>query len=157
VELYHSRGVAIAPLPVSTLAATRQRHSDLVGVVAFHSPQANGYLALSMPEAAYGLFTPPIVDTHAARDMTRELANQLVGRIKNRLLQFQVTLRIGVPSVMGVRAFESQRPSTGKESVYCFRTLRGHVIVTVDATIDESAFNYSSAQTIAKEGDFIPF
>jgi hypothetical protein len=156
VELFHSRGVAIAPLPVTTFAATRQRHSSLVGFVTFQAPEAYGYLALSMPEQVYELFVPHIVDSQA-RDTTRELVNQLVGRIKNRLLQFQVVLRIGLPSATGARTFESQHPTTGNEAVYCFRTLRGHVVVSIDATVDESAFNYSSAHAVAKEGDFIAF
>jgi hypothetical protein len=42
-------------------------------------------------------------------------------------------------------------------NVYEFRTLRGDVIVVVDALIDYSALAYAGALELANEGDIILF
>ncbi len=92
-----------------------------------------------------------------ARDLLRELTNQLSGRIKNRLLNFALMLTIGVPSVLSGQALERQRPRRDTEVVYLFRTLRGEIVVTIDLVIDPDALNYSGSSRVAKEGDFIAF
>lgn len=92
-----------------------------------------------------------------ARDLLRELTNQLSGRIKNRLLNFALMLTIGVPSVLSGQALERQRPRRDTEVVYLFRTLRGEIVVTIDLVIDPDALNYSGSNRVAKEGDFIAF
>ncbi|HXK19707.1 MAG TPA: hypothetical protein VNG33_17975 [Polyangiaceae bacterium] len=106
----------------------------------------------------FSLFTPPVpASALGARDLMRELTNQLAGRVKNRLLNFTLMLNIGVPTVLSGPALERQRPRRDTEVVYLFRTLRGEIVVTLDLTIDPSALNYSNTNRVAKEGDFIAF
>jgi hypothetical protein len=88
--------------------------------------------------------------------LLRELTNQLLGRIKNRLLQFQVTLRTSLPSVVRKRTLDRQFASS-PFAAYVFRTLRGEIVMTVHGMIDEAALNYATRVPIAKEGDFIEF
>ena len=95
--------------------------------------------------------------TLGARDLLRELTNQLAGRVKNRLLNFALMLSIGVPSVLSGQALERQRPRRDTEVVYLFRTLRGEIVVTLDIHIDPGALDYSGTSRVAKEGDFIAF
>ena len=122
------------------------------------SPKANGSLSLSWADPVFSLFTPPIpAASMGARDLLRELTNQLSGRIKNRLLNFALMLTIGVPSVLSGQALERQRPRRDTEVVYLFRTLRGEIVVTLDLIIDPDALNYSGTSRVAKEGEFIPF
>jgi hypothetical protein len=156
VELFHSQGVAVAPLG-NRVEGEPMPPRDLVGVVVFSGPKATGTLTLSLQEPIYALFAPPVVGNHAIHDALRELTNQLIGRIKNRLLQFQVVLRIGIPSTMSEAALLRQRAPTTAPFVYLFRTLRGTVVVTFDSTLDLGTLNYSSAVRVANEGEFIPF
>lgn len=86
----------------------------------------------------------------------RELTNQLAGRVKNRLLNFALTLSIGIPTVRSSEALEQQRPRRETDVLYRFRTLRGEVVVILDLTI-EGALSYSGSSRVAKEGDFIAF
>jgi hypothetical protein len=130
----------------------------LAGVVSLTAPKASGSLSLSWSDPVFSLFTPPMPPTAlGARDLMRELTNQLSGRIKNRLLNFALMLTIGVPTVLSGQALERQRPRRESEVVYLFRTLRGEIVVTLDLLIDPDALNYSGTNRVAKEGDFIAF
>lgn len=127
-------------------------------MVSLSSPKANGSLTLSWADPVFSLFTPPVASTSlGARDLMRELTNQLAGRVKNRLLNFTLMLTIGVPTVLSGQALERQRPRRETEVVYMFRTLRGEIVVTMDLSIDGDALNYSNTNRVAKEGDFIAF
>lgn len=156
VELFQSLGIAVAPLTVTRRAVEPQHPNDLVGVVGFSGPQAAGRITLSLNDAVYELFPTPVMGSHAMRDAVRELTNQLIGRIKNRLMQFQVMLRIGLPSAMSAQAMVQQRPGNAVVMTYQFRTLRGEVQVTFEGTLGDAVLNYSNAVRVPKEGEFIP-
>jgi len=65
VELFHSLGVAVAPLPPSRSEAVAREHFDVVGIVPFATTKGNGSLMASMDHAVYGLLTPPVAGLHA--------------------------------------------------------------------------------------------
>jgi CheY-specific phosphatase CheX len=158
VELFQSRGIAVAPLPSSVGNPHQPTYFSIAGVVALSAPKATGSISLSWADPVFSLFSPPMPSsTLGARDLLRELTNQLAGRFKNRLLNFALMLSIGVPSVLSGQALERQRPRRDAEVVYLFRTLRGEVVVTLDLQIDPDALNYSGTSRVAKEGDFIAF
>jgi hypothetical protein len=158
VELFQSRGIAVAPLPLSAVSPSQVSYFTLAGVVVLSSTKASGSLSLSWADPVYSLFTPPIAASSlGARDLLRELTNQLSGRVKNRLLNFTLLLSIGVPTVLSGQALERQRQKPQTETVYLFRTLRGAIVVTLDLSIDGDALSYSGANRVAKEGDFIAF
>ena len=158
VELFQSRGIAVAPLPSSVGNPHQPTYFSLAGVVALSAPKASGSISLSWADPVFSLFTPPMASsTLGARDLLRELTNQLAGRVKNRLLNFALMLSIGVPSVLSGQALERQRPRRDTEVVYLFRTLRGEIVVTLDIQIDPDALDYSGTSRVAKEGDFIAF
>src|SRR5215203_6177598 len=135
VELFHALGVAIAPQPRSRSGAVVREHSDLVGTVPFGTTKGNGSLMVSLHPAVYALLTPPVAGGHAMHDALREITNQLIGRIKNRLMHFQVTLRVGLPSTLRKQLIAQKQPAVGQVEWYVFRTLRGEVIITIAGTI----------------------
>jgi hypothetical protein len=158
VELFQSRGIAVAPISAAAGNPHQPIYFTLAGVVAVNAPKTSGSLTLSWADEVFSLFSPPVaVTAMAARDLLRELTNQLSGRIKNRLLNFKLLLTIGVPSVLSGQALERQRPRRVSEVVYLFRTLRGEMVVTFDLDIDPSTLNFSDTQKVAKEGEFIAF
>jgi hypothetical protein len=158
VELFQSRGIAVAPLPASAAHPRQVSYFSLAGLVALSSAKASGSLSLSWSDPVFSLFTPPVpASSMGARDLLRELTNQLSGRIKNRLLNFSLMLTIGVPTVLSGQALERQRQRREHELVYVFRTLRGEILVTLDLAIDGDAIDYSGASKVAKEGEFIAF
>jgi hypothetical protein len=157
VELFHALGVAVAPVARSWTASAPREHFDLVGSSSFSDPKANGTLVLSMNDGVYALFSQPAETLNAKSDLLRELTNQLIGRIKNRLLQFQLILRTGLPTVVRKQMLEQQFGSATPFAAYVFRTIRGEIVMTVHGLIDESALNYAARMEIPREGAFIEF
>ena len=157
VELFHSLGVAVAPLPPSRSGGIVREHFDVVGVVLFSTKKGSGNLMASMDHAVYGLLAPPVVGPHALNDALREITNQLIGRIKNRLIQFQVSLRVGLPSATRKQLVTQNPPGTSQVERYVFRTLRGEIVITIAGTIHTESMSYSNHVRVAKEGDFILF
>jgi hypothetical protein len=157
VELFHALGVALAPVARSWTAAAPREHFDAVGSVTFSERKANGTLVLSLDDGVYALFPQPAVSRHAKQDLLRELTNQLIGRVKNRLLQFRLSLRTGLPTVVQKRMLEQQFGATPPFAGYVFRTLRGEIVMTVHGMIDESTLDYGARVEVPKEGDFIEF
>ncbi|MEO7037175.1 MAG: chemotaxis protein CheX [Polyangiaceae bacterium] len=158
VELFQSRGIAVAPLPSSVGNAHQGGYFALGGLVTLTSAKASGSLSLSWADAVFSLFAPQVpASSVGARDLVRELTNQLAGRVKNRLLNFALTLSIGIPTVRSGEDLEQQRPRRDTDVLYRFRTLRGDVVVILDLTIDGGALSYSGSGRVAKEGDFIAF
>jgi len=76
--------------------------------------------------------------------------------IKARLLQFQVTLQMGLPMKLDESALK-QLVTQGILATYRFRTLRGEIAITLSGKIDYSKLNYSNQTTFASEGDIIIF
>jgi hypothetical protein len=158
VELFQSRGIAVAPISATMGNPNQPTYFSAAGVVTLTAAKATGSLTLSWADPVFSLFSPPVAPTSmAARDLVRELTNQLSGRVKNRLLNFALLLTIGVPSVLSGPALERQRPRRASEVVYLFRTLRGELVVTLDLDVDPSSLDFSGTHKVAKEGDFIPF
>ena len=78
-------------------------------------------------------------------DWARELANQLVGRIKNRLLPFGVRLQIGMLTLLEMNLLRHQLQDTAGLRVYVGRTLRGLVLVSVRGLPADTALSYEGA------------
>jgi hypothetical protein len=97
----------------------------------------------------------PVVGSHAMHDWLRELTNQLMGRIKNRLLHYHVSLQVGLPETMKASLLERERARRQPPKVYTFRGLRGNVIVTLDATFHRLTLDYSGGVPLSNEGDLI--
>jgi hypothetical protein len=156
VGLFHSFGVAAAPLP-KVKSGARTALYEFTGAMAFEGGTSRGTLMLSMPEGAFSLLHGVSVESRRMPDVLRELTNQLMGRLKNRLTQFQLSLSSGLPIVLDNAAAERRRGRSGDVTTYPFRTLRGELHVIVDGTIDEAALVFSGSATVQREGDIILF
>lgn len=68
------------------------------GLLGFSGDRARGSIVLvASPAILAG--SSPLSDPH--RDWVGELANQLVGRLKNHLLRYDVEISLGTPTVLG--------------------------------------------------------
>jgi hypothetical protein len=155
VGLFHSLGVALAPMP-RKLQGTLGSTLDWAGLVDFEAPCMRGSLALSVPVEICKTLQFGAIQPHNTSDLLRELTNQLLGRIKNRLVHFGVTLRTGLPSIVD-RPTLVRRTATAGMTLYPFRALRGEIAVTLHGSIEESALVYSSTMETPNEGDIILF
>jgi hypothetical protein len=157
VDLFHSCGLAVAPLDRSRPRKVDLQHHELTGGVTFTGQGFSGVVSVVVPTEAFALIRQDTARPYSGRDWVREIANQLVGRIKSRLLQFNVTLSIGLPTIMNKDAVDRQRSRGPFLSIYGFRTLRGEIIITLSGEIDLDIFVYSGADNVPSEGDIILF
>ncbi|MGC4093430.1 MAG: hypothetical protein QM756_37150 [Polyangiaceae bacterium] len=161
VDLFHSHGIAVAPITQIARGENgleAPANGDLLGSITFSGRGCTGTLIVSMPEAVFALLKQEPGRPFAGRDWIREAANQLLGRIKNRLMQFQVSISSGLPSTPGRDAIERLRGRSSLFLGYGFRTLRGRICVALGGEIDHSMFVYTGARVnLPNEGDIILF
>lgn len=71
---------------------------QLICTIGFSSPALSGSLLLAIPDPVL-VQTLPTPDANLA-DWIGELGNQLVGRLKNQLLNYEVTINLALPVVV---------------------------------------------------------
>jgi hypothetical protein len=155
VDLFHSLGIALAPVDRNDLLADRARPQELGAQLQFRGGAFSGVLTVSVPSGLYQQAGKQREQTDG-RDWIREVTNQIFGRLKRRLLQFQVELGTGLPANLTAEAFDRERKQPGFV-VYAFRTLRGEVVVTLSGQLAHSTLAYANAAQIPSEGDVILF
>jgi hypothetical protein len=157
VDLFHACSVAVAPLERSGASIKATGADRLLGTIEFNSPSMKGSVTLSVPGLLFAIAVAGGERKPSSSDWIRELTNQLVGRVKRRLAQFQVSLQAGLPSLPTQDRLRRLQSGSSSPNVYEFRALRGEIIVVLDATIDYSALRYSGTLKLPNEGDIILF
>jgi hypothetical protein len=158
VALFHAYGVAAAPLTPAVVRPEDFAPHYPLAAIGLKAPNIDATLILSVPQeicAQVRMGQQRLLD---GRELLRELVNQAAGRIKNRLIQYQVTVRCGLPSVAD-RDLDLDRvaPQRGPITLYRLRTIYGHVLVALKGTVDPSALVYSTTTVLNAEGDIIVF
>jgi hypothetical protein len=156
VDLFHSVGIAVAPI-----AASPRDHNDvashaLMSMIQFSSPGMTGTLGLLIPQQVFALVKQDSKRPFTGGAWVQESVNQLLGRMKSRLMQFRITLQMGLPMAMNEKTLK-QIMSQGVFAAYHFRTLRGQVTVTLSGRIDFSQLDYAAQPIYASEGDIVIF
>lgn len=96
VALFKSYGVALEP--DGTPLSKSLKLVQLFGVIGFSSQALSGSLLLALPQALVERTLP--MPEASAGDWCGELANQLIGRLKNQLLKYQVAINLSLPVVI---------------------------------------------------------
>ena len=94
--LFESYGVKL-DLDGSSITKTLQS-VELISTIGFSSPLLSGSLLLALPNSVLKQ-TLPTQDANLA-DWCGELANQLCGRLKNQLLNYEVAINLALPVVV---------------------------------------------------------
>jgi hypothetical protein len=163
VDLLQSCGVAVAPQPRGRLNFAELTIPEFSSAIGFTLAQTGnvtpkpGKLTLSLPESLFGIMKSDTARRPPPFDWVRELTNQLAARIKHRLLPLGAAMNPLLPSMITREALEASRIRFATMRVYLGRTLRGDVLVTLDAAIDESRLNYTGPVDIGNAGDIIVF
>jgi hypothetical protein len=159
VDLFQAYGVAIAPMPRSGREATAKFPDISVGI-GFTREAATrkaGRLTLSLPTDVLGLMKAEGGTPLRQADWAREITNQLLGRVKNRLLQFSIKLQAGLPQALDPKLLQEQIQTSTSLLAYAGRTLRGNVVVTLEGMPAESELVYVGPGIVAQEGDTLFF
>lgn len=156
VELFQGFGIAIAPIPSFKILPDGLEQL-LSAAASFSSVALTGSLALFVPQGIHAAARYPAQRPIDPRDWTKELCNQLLGRIKNRLHGCDINLSTGLPSNLTGTLLERHRSPSPPEALFGFRALRGEVTVTLTGQIDYLRIRYTGRNCVAKEGDIILF
>jgi hypothetical protein len=158
VGLFHAYGVAVAPLTPVTLAVSQFHPYFPLASIAFTSRRMDAALVLSIPAEVAAEVKMAEGRRLDPRDLVRELVNQTMGRIKNRLSQYQVTLKCSLPTTAGREVgFERIAPNPGPLRVYQMRSIHGHILVALKGLVDPTSLTYSATTQLNDEGDIIFF
>jgi hypothetical protein len=109
---------------------------ELISSIGFSSPALSGSLLLAMPSSVLTR-TLPTPDANLA-DWSGELANQLLGRLKNQLLNYEVAINLALPVVVFGAGFSlpaKARPLTRR---FSFVSEWGRVFVRTEMELSPS-------------------
>jgi hypothetical protein len=152
VDLFRTYGLAVAPMPKRRASTGVGHPGDLVGSIRFAGSGATGTLSLVISPELVQQTRASELPTFQAVDWTRELVNQLMGRLKNRLLRYQVLVQAELASA----ALRAGKVVFEQGDLYPFRTLRGEISVVLASSLDSARFNYSMMD-LGSEGDLMLF
>ncbi len=156
VDLFHTAGIAVAPVVASRFDTEEITSRALMASISFGGTGISGTLGLLVPTGVFELVKQDPAHPFTGLAWVQDSVNQLLGRIKSRLLQFQVTIQMGLPMLLDDKALKHMT-AQGVLAAYRFRTLRGEISVTLAGKIDYSRLNYSNQTTFATEGDIVIF
>lgn len=134
-------------LPLARVKEGALKDAELLfcGVVGFTGEQMRGTLLLATSSEPLGR-TSPMRDA-SLREWIAELSNQLLGRVKNKLLSHGVTLHLSTPVVL--RGQQIAPLSRAELVPYLFACDGGYVCVWFDA---EVLAGIDLTQTVSTEG-----
>jgi hypothetical protein len=142
LELFHDYA-----LPLARVIEGQLKDAELLfcGVVGFTGEQLRGTLLLATSSEPLGR-TSPLRDS-SLREWIAELSNQLLGRIKNKLLAHGVTLHLSTPVVL--RGQQIAPLSRAELVPFVFACDGGYVCVWFDAEVTQGV---DLTQLVATEG-----
>jgi CheY-specific phosphatase CheX len=134
--------------------------SDLVlaATLGFAGPSLNGTLAVAVPQPLLGLLSPLKQPTQKLShgDWIAELANQLLGRVKNQLVAYGIDMRLGTPAVVEGR--DLRLHATGNALIeHRLRCREILVCVWLDMVVSEDLRITKTKDESADEGSVLLF
>ena len=134
-----------------------QAHYDMVAVIGFSGDGFGGSLGFAAEHAFVNAIFGES-DTFLSDSWLGEIANLLLGRLKNSLLAYGVEYRLAIPMVLhGLQL--RVRPEEGKLAQFQFKSEAGHACIWVDAnwSIDKELNVVDVAQHSKAEGEIMLF
>ena len=130
-------------------------------MLGFTGSQLRGSLAISTTREFLARTRPvPFQSDLEVRDWGAELVNQLVGRVKSRMVEYGVDLRLSTPvSIMGADLHVMFDDRGSSRDALWFSSPPGHVAVLVDVVVEPGVeFRRLPEHGLpVAEGDFVPF
>jgi CheY-specific phosphatase CheX len=127
-DLFEAYGVSLEAITPSNIPRAKIL---LCGVIGFTGPKIRGTCILASTEEP---ISDSIPVTGSLRDWIAELSNQLVGRIKNKLLGYGAEVYVTSPAV--VRGEHLAAPSMCSIEPLSFKSQQGSVYLWVDVETD---------------------
>lgn len=144
------------------------RQAELAGMVGFTSARMRGTLMIA---SSFDLFarsrmatvrSQPLSSARAhdwlyVRDWAAELANQLAGRLKNRLVSFGVSLSASTATALSGSALTFGTPTATRARPHVFQSGNDELWVFFDALSEQDLQGAPRSEPAAEEGELILF
>lgn len=149
VELFRAYGVELAVAPEGWVETDELLLSGVMGFVEEH---LSGTCVLAAPKDALMATAP---EGARPRDWVGELTNQLVGRLKSKLMGLGLTVAVSTPVVLaGIKLSPLPR---GDASPSVYSSPGGRVLVWLEVEVDPAFVWGTPEESLAQEGDFLVF
>lgn len=170
LELFGASGWPVKVAPANGLKSSLEVASVTASRMVFGGKQLSGSLLIAAPFEVIAACRPfkgsrqelsrsSAGDWIYVRDWTKELANQLLGRIKNRLVQHDVVLDSGVPTALNGPSAMAEIKAQPRPPLRLGDGNSKEVLIWFDATTKPgiSLTLSERKQTVPREGDVILF
>ena len=135
---------------------------EIAAVIGFTSDVLRGSMAIAATPAVFSktnvITASPSEEQD--RDWAGELANQLLGRIKNRLLSYGAVVSMGTPMVISGGGLRFRGRRTGGRERYAFTCEHGIVEVWMEVSFEPGftlQYFESPESDVQSEGDLLFF
>jgi hypothetical protein len=125
-ELFRARNIELEPGPEQTSPI------EYAAIIGFASDEVRGMLGLGMQESSLQKFALKTTTLPNCEDWLGESVNQLLGRFKNKLMGYNVTVSLALPTVL--RGIQLHFLATGTAGLwtYSFESESGSVCAWLD-------------------------
>ncbi len=155
-SLFAAYGVDLQTPPHAPSASASGPRRSMGAMVGFVGPDARGAVVLIVPEPVLRRSSRT---SYNARDWAGELVNQLLGRIKNRLLDYGVHFHSLTPAVACGEVFSDFAVTDGQPYPLTLHCLDGDVRVWFDGDLPSLKLVATCDVDLARpcEGDIVLF
>ena len=143
-ELFSSYRIEVRPLSRDDFPVAEEL--TLCGVMGFGGKEMRGALVLATGRGPLELTNPE--NLGSPRDWVCELANQLMGRVKNRLVGLGVQIHLATPA--GLSGDNLSLTPSKLRAPQVFGTYNGHVCVWIDCEFTDG-FQLPQTTTLAAD------
>jgi hypothetical protein len=155
-ELFGSRGIPLQAY------GDRDASIEYAATIGFSAHELSGMLGLGMSPATLERLTALDQEGDAAglEDWLGEAVNQLLGRLKNKLVPYGVIVSLAVPNVLRGMSLQFHARRSSPLWMYSFDSEAGIVCVWLDVRMNdgvELAVSADPDQRAAPEGDLVLF
>jgi CheY-specific phosphatase CheX len=139
------------------------RSTEIAAVLGYTGPQIKGSVVITGPRGLFDKSHPnhamgmPVVDADHL-DWAGEVANQILGRIKNKMASSGVSFAMSTPTAVVGRDMQVRPPKDGVAFEHLFRGALGEIVVHFIAVIAPGVELSAPTKTeVAREGDSLFF
>ena len=154
VDLFQAYDVAVEPAPQPVAESVTHQ-----GIIGFTGEPLQGTLVIG---ATSSLMSLPQFAASTSEAWMSELANQLIGRIKNRLLRFDVLVHLSTPVAVCGSSLSTQTNHHGAQPYYLHSRERPHAGLTIWFDVPADApteFSVAEGEEVdvPEEGEMLMF
>jgi CheY-specific phosphatase CheX len=141
-------------------ASKTLQSAAIISIIGFSSQSLSGSLILALPRAVAQQTLP--VPGASLADWSGELANQLLGRVKNQLLRYDVVINMSLPVVLSGGVIQLLATAHQITRYYSFSSRLGKVLIRLDMEMSDNlrltqSEDADRIDAIVNEGELVLF